>query len=165
MKQNKHNMTHHLTLILAISAPLSSQEFSYNTGNSQPRHLTQTQTCHNWSIPLFVLWPWSCLWSLLPLCSAWFCCSTSHSRAASESESPPVQSQTPCTETEQRHVTVGFSRVHYKVQQRVSLIHCLHSDVHSHLIPVGLCRVSVHTCFGFVDKVAKGIHLQRAVKV
>lgn len=38
-------------------------------------------------------------------------------------------------------------------------------NVRSHLIPVGLCGVSVHTSFGFVDKVAKGIHFQRAVKI
>lgn len=39
------------------------------------------------------------------------------------------------------------------------------SGMQSHLIPVGLCRVSVHSCFGFVDKVAKRIHLQGAVKI
>ena len=46
-------------------------------------------------LPFAVLWPRSCLWSLLLLCSAWFCCSTSRNRAASESGSPPVRSQTP----------------------------------------------------------------------
>lgn len=41
----------------------------------------------------------------------------------------------------------------------------LHMELSSHLVPVGLCAVSVHACFSFVHKVAKGIHLQRAVQV
>ncbi len=46
-------------------------------------------------IPGSVLSPWCGRCSLHPLCSAWSCCNTSRSRAASGSESPPAQSQTP----------------------------------------------------------------------
>lgn len=49
--------------------------------------------CH--VIPGSVLSPWCGLCFLHPLCSAWSCCNTSRSRAASGSESPPDQSQTP----------------------------------------------------------------------
>lgn len=34
-----------------------------------------------------------------------------------------------------------------------------------HLVPGGFCRVSVHSSFGFVDKVAEGVDLQRAVEI
>lgn len=34
-----------------------------------------------------------------------------------------------------------------------------------HLVPVGLCGVSVHTGLGFVDEVAVGVHLQGAVQI
>lgn len=39
------------------------------------------------------------------------------------------------------------------------------SDLGSHLVPVGLRGVPVHAGFGFIDKVAKGVHLQRAVEI
>lgn len=51
------------------------------------------------SVPLSVLWRWSYLSSLHLLCSAWFCCRTSHNRAAWVFASPPVRSQTPAAQT------------------------------------------------------------------
>ena len=39
-----------------------------------------------------------------------------------------------------------------------------HPEVGPHLIPVGLSRVPVDACLGFIYKVAKGIHLQGAVQ-
>lgn len=47
------------------------------------------------SVPLSVLWRWSYLSSLHLLCSAWFCCRTSHNRAAWVFANPRVRSQTP----------------------------------------------------------------------
>lgn len=38
-------------------------------------------------------------------------------------------------------------------------------DLGSHLVPVWLRGVPVHASFGFIDKVAKGVHLQRAVEI
>lgn len=46
-------------------------------------------------IPGSVLSQWCGLCCLRLLCSAWSCCSSSHSRATSGSESPPARSQTP----------------------------------------------------------------------
>lgn len=145
-------------------------------------HLTQVYP--DLSLPVFVLLPWSCRRSLHPLCCACFCCSISHSRAASTFESPPVQSQTPCTDTEQK---IRYSRLRSSAQRCTFILSNRYASgkwgflkthsggyrrwssiftfLHSHLVPVGLCRVSVHACFGFVDKVAEGIHLQRAVQV
>lgn len=51
--------------------------------------------CWRHVIPGSVPSPWCGLCYLHPLCSAWSCCSTSRSRAAAGSASPPAQSQTP----------------------------------------------------------------------
>lgn len=58
-------------------------------------------------IPGSVLSPWCGLRPLRPLCSAWSCCNTSHSRAASGSESPPAQSQTPVAGGKRQKTTVS----------------------------------------------------------
>lgn len=69
--------------------------FVYNKLFINPRFFSSFRFV---SVPLSVLWRWSYLSSLHLLCSAWFCCRTSHNRAAWVFASPPVRSQTPAAQ-------------------------------------------------------------------
>lgn len=70
--------------------------------------------------------PWCGLCSPPPLCSAWFCCNTSHSRAASGSASPPIQSQTPLGKKNTK--IVSFCKNWCEDAEDVNMLSKIHSN-------------------------------------